>query len=112
MSTKTSRTRGHFRNTRSSLLLAYEATRGVPNPTCKLREKDEVARSDVQTFEARGQVPLGNLQNAFVKVNDFNCIILIISLLQVCKRYIENNNNSLVLEIYKTGSYKNIHVQN
>lgn len=101
-------------NTRSSLLLAYEATRGVPNPTCKLREKDEVARSDVQTFEARGQVPIGNLQNAFVKVNDFKCtcIILIISLLQVCKRYIENNNNSLVLEIYKTGSYKNIHVQN
>lgn len=71
-----------------------------------------MARSDVQTFEARGQVPLGNLQNAFVKVNDFKSIILIISLLQVCKRYIKNNNNSLVLEIYKTGSYKIIHVQN
>lgn len=71
-----------------------------------------MAWSDVQTFEARGQVPLDNLQNAFVKVNDFKCIILIISLLQVCKRYIKNNINSLDLEIYKTGSYKNIHVQN
>lgn len=86
------------------MLSAYEATRGVPNAI-------HVIGSDVQIFKARGQILLDNLETASAKMNYYKCIILIISILQACKRYVKKNNSSFG-NIQNQIIKKNVHVKN
>lgn len=86
------------------MLSAYEATRGVPNAI-------HVIGSDVQIFKARGQILLDDLETASAKMNYYKCIILIISILQACKRYVKKNNSSFG-NIQNQIIKKNVHVKN
>lgn len=95
---------GQFSTVSICMLSAYEATRGVPNAI-------HVIGSDVQIFKARGQILLDNLETASAKMNYYKCIILIISILQACKRYFKKNNSSFG-NIQNQIIKKNVHVKN
>lgn len=94
---------GPFSTVSICMLSAYEATRGVPNAI-------HVIGSDVQIFKARGQILLDNLETASAKMNYYKCIILIISILQACKRYVKKNNSSFG-NIQNQIIKKNVHVK-
>lgn len=95
---------GQFSTVSICMLSAYEATRGVPNAI-------HVIGSDVQIFKARGQILLDDLETASAKMNYYKCIILIISILQACKRYVKKNNSSFG-NIQNQIIKKNVHVKN
>lgn len=95
---------GQFSTVSICMLSSYEATRGVPNAI-------HVIGSDVQIFKARGQILLDNLETASAKMNYYKCIILIISILQACKRYVKKNNSSFG-NIQNQIIKKNVHVKN
>lgn len=95
---------GQFSTVSICMLSSYEATRGVPNAI-------HIIGSDVQIFKARGQILLDNLETASAKMNYYKCIILIISILQACKRYVKKNNSSFG-NIQNQIIKKNVHVKN
>lgn len=95
---------GQFLTVSICMLSSYEATRGVPNAI-------HVIGSDVQIFKARGQILLDDLETASAKMNYYKCIILIISILQACKRYVKKNNSSFG-NIQNQIIKKNVHVKN
>lgn len=95
---------GQFSTVSICMLSSYEATRGVPNAI-------HIIGSDVQIFKARGQILLDNLETASAKMNYYKCIILIISILQACKRYVKKKNSSFG-NIQNQIIKKKVHVKN